>query len=480
MPLLARPGRTILLSLATSLALAGPAVAADTTDPETVINGGPAEGSIVKPQPKFWFHSNEAGAKFQCRLEGSGLWHDCTSGHQVPQQVDMEHTFEVRAVDAAGNWDHTPAKRTYTVDNYKPKVALTGGPADGARTNAATYTFTATDVNLTTVECRVGFAGPWEPCSGAGWTPKLPEGPSTISVRAYDAATWSTTVSRTVVMDTIAPDVTVTVDALSKNPSPTFSFSAPHDGGAAYKFECSLDGSVYFNCTNDLKVSEGMFTPAAMADGKHTMAVAGTDEAGNTTMFGAVVTVVVDTTAPKLAWLAAPEDGSTLAPGPITVHVDGGDAVTVSCAIDDKPIGPCDKPLTTEAPAPGSHSLEVWAVDAAGNGTGLERTFTVKASAADVAPAAVLPATTAGSATGSSAPAAQPPAATAPGTPAATPPVTGSAAPRVAAPAAKRKPRRAASCSRRALRKLKGAKLRKAKRACRAKARARARARARA
>ena len=56
----------------------------------------------------------------------------CTSPHTTAALADGAHSFEVRATDAAGNVDPTPAARTFTVDTAAPETTITAGP--GAET----------------------------------------------------------------------------------------------------------------------------------------------------------------------------------------------------------------------------------------------------------------------------------------------------------------------------------------------------------
>ena len=74
--------------------------------------------------------SSEEGATFECTLDG-GAFAACVSPHEVTGLGDGSHTFEVRAIDAAGNVDPTPASHAWTVDATAPTVVRTG-PADGA------------------------------------------------------------------------------------------------------------------------------------------------------------------------------------------------------------------------------------------------------------------------------------------------------------------------------------------------------------
>ncbi len=87
---------------------------ADTTPPNTTITSGPA-GTISNSSPSFGFSSSEAGSTFQCRLDSS-TWSACSSPRSYSNVLDGQHTFRVRATDAAGNTDTTPATRSFAVE----------------------------------------------------------------------------------------------------------------------------------------------------------------------------------------------------------------------------------------------------------------------------------------------------------------------------------------------------------------------------
>jgi hypothetical protein len=85
----------------------------DTVTPDTAIDSGPS-GTVNTAAASFAFSASEAGASFECRLDG-GAWAGCTSPRAYSGLNDGAHTFEVRARDAAGNTDQTPASRSWTI-----------------------------------------------------------------------------------------------------------------------------------------------------------------------------------------------------------------------------------------------------------------------------------------------------------------------------------------------------------------------------
>jgi hypothetical protein len=86
----------------------------DNTPPETTIDSGPS-GTVSDASANFVFSSNEANSTFECRLDG-GAFGSCTSPKGYSSLSNGSHLFEVRATDAAGNADATPASRSWKVD----------------------------------------------------------------------------------------------------------------------------------------------------------------------------------------------------------------------------------------------------------------------------------------------------------------------------------------------------------------------------
>ena len=101
-------------------------ITVDTTAPDTFIDSGP-EGTVSSTSATFDFSSTEEGVVFECSLDGAAFTR-CTDPVTFTGLADGEHTLEVRARDAAGNVDATPASRTWTVASGGPPD---GGPGDG-------------------------------------------------------------------------------------------------------------------------------------------------------------------------------------------------------------------------------------------------------------------------------------------------------------------------------------------------------------
>jgi hypothetical protein len=102
--------------------LAAPAAYADVTPPDTKISSGPS-GLVDGPDAAFGFSATEAGASFTCSTD-SGPWRPCSSPSTLRRLQGGWHAFQVRATDAAGNTDRSPALRRFGIraDRVPPRV----------------------------------------------------------------------------------------------------------------------------------------------------------------------------------------------------------------------------------------------------------------------------------------------------------------------------------------------------------------------
>jgi hypothetical protein len=102
-------GRSISLNIS-SVTIGSATV--DTTAPDTSLDSSPTNPS--SPDVSFAFSSTEAGSTFECSLDGAAF-SACTSPQAYSGLTSGSHTFDVRAIDPAGNTDLTPASFTWTV-----------------------------------------------------------------------------------------------------------------------------------------------------------------------------------------------------------------------------------------------------------------------------------------------------------------------------------------------------------------------------
>ncbi len=141
------------------------------------------------------------------------------------------------AFDVSDNDGNTAAQETaaFKIDTVPPTLNITS-PAEGYITNNATLPIVGTTNDATsspvTVEISVndGTAQEATVTNGAfSHNVTLTEGSNTVKIVATDAAGKSTTITRTVVLDTIAPVIT----AIKLTPNPV-------DAGATYIVEITV------------------------------------------------------------------------------------------------------------------------------------------------------------------------------------------------------------------------------------------------
>ena len=133
----------------------------DTVTPDTTITSNPSNPSNSANASFSFTGSDPSGsgvAGFECNLDGGGF-SACSSSQSYLGLIDGSHTFQVRAVDAVGNIDATPASFTWIIDSVNPTVTIdqAGAQADPTNTSPINFTvvfsksvsgFTAADVTL--------------------------------------------------------------------------------------------------------------------------------------------------------------------------------------------------------------------------------------------------------------------------------------------------------------------------------------------
>jgi concanavalin A-like lectin/glucanase superfamily protein len=172
----------------------------DLTPPDTAITSGPS-GLEPVASASFTFSSSEADSTFACSLDGAPFA-SCTSPFTAAGLAQSGHIFAVRAIDAAGHPDPTPATRTWSVDTIPPDVMIASGPASGGTSGPRVwFTFSASDGALACSLDGAAFAACTSPAAF-----NLPAGGHELRVRATDAAGNTATVARAWTVVCAAPD----------------------------------------------------------------------------------------------------------------------------------------------------------------------------------------------------------------------------------------------------------------------------------
>ncbi len=342
----------------------------DTIPPDSQItNGPPSFDNSTMVDFTFTGSPITDIARFECALDG-GTFATCTSPSTLTSLVSGLHSFQVRAVDAAGNNDPTPSVRSWTIDTSTPDTMITSGPAEGStQASTATLSFSSPDA-AAVFECSFN-GGPFSACTSPTVFNNLTTGTRTFLVRAKNVTTNvvdPTPASRMWTVDATPP--TVVIDTTPSNPTndatPDFTFSSPATDIAS--FECQIDGVVTFApCTSP-------YVGASTPDGTRTFRVRATDNVGNqgTTSH----TWIIDTVAPTVTITGGPSGTIGTGSGTFTFSTAGFPTGT-DCSMDAAAFTSCTSPYPFSGLADGTHTFVVRATDAAGNSNLDTRMFDV-------------------------------------------------------------------------------------------------------
>lgn len=160
----------------------------DIGDPETTITALPGviQGN-VPATVSFAADVVDPGTRFECALDG-GDWKACTSPTTVTSNREGRHDIRVRAIDAQGNVDPTPATGSWMVDRSPPSTSIRARTPHATSNSVLFVAFTAKDaIAVDHVECRYDKTA-WRTCTSPYRTPKLKAGAHSVSVRAVDTS----------------------------------------------------------------------------------------------------------------------------------------------------------------------------------------------------------------------------------------------------------------------------------------------------
>jgi len=329
----------------------------DLEPPVTTLDEAPAAFSNAG-QATFRFSSNEPGGTFQCRIDDE-VAEACVSPY-ARTLPDGPHSFSVRAIDAAGNADDTPAERVWTIDTLAPDTTLTSGPPTADNSVSATFAFRSAEHNVS-FDCSLDNAG-YLPCtSGSSFGP-VGDGPHSFAVRARDRAgnVDSSPAVYAWTVNTSTPDTQILTGPPQASPttSASFTFFSPDAGGGA-TFTCSLDGAGFTACTSARSYTN-------LSEGNHSFAVRVRDAVGNVDPSPATRSWTVDLTTPNTTISDGPSGATPAASASLSFTANEAD-VTFTCSLDGDAFAECSSPASYDALAQGAHTFSVRATDAAGH-----------------------------------------------------------------------------------------------------------------
>lgn len=321
----------------------------DTAEPDVALTATPVTpGNVARPSFEFTSEADDLD-HFECRVmpaagdpQVAAPWTTCESGDELDALADGDWTFEVRALDTAGNASQA-ATFDFTVDTAAPLVTVTGRPATPGNDATPTFTYAADpSADVDHFECVVAVEGAQsaspEVCAPSGFTaPALEDGSYVFGVTAVDAVgNRSDAALVRFTVDTTAPETTVTDGpaAVIGTGSAAFGFASSESPAT---FECRLSGTGgadWQACADSSKAFSGL------TDGTWTFEVRASDTAGNTDATPATRKVVVNLGLPTIT---AAVSGRT----PATEFGWYRDAVTITYTCDGHGsalVAPCPAP----------------------------------------------------------------------------------------------------------------------------------------
>jgi hypothetical protein len=359
---------------------APPACTPPAPTPATLLDSKPA--SFTKSTDAvFAFHSNPAGASFECRLDRLSF-QDCDSGSVTYAGPLSEgtHNFRVRASNANGAG--APVSFVWTVDLTAPVANITSHPLDPSPGQSASFRYGSNEGG-SKFECRLSpLEAAFTPCDTQ---PKvyssLADGDYEFEVRAIDragnvqpAATAFLWTVDNALLDTTPPDTAI----LSKPPDPSaspvavFTYSSNEPGS---RFQCKLDTGNFNSCPSSGTSYTGL------SSGPHSFQVRAIDASNNVdpTPAGYSFSIVLGD-ASLTATAAAPNGRAPAAAKPNTTiskqaarthdrtptfrFASSRSGATFQCKLDGGPFKTCRSPLTTKTLSYGQHILRVRALSA--------------------------------------------------------------------------------------------------------------------
>lgn len=335
----------------------------DLTPPKTTFTSTPPAftNALIST---FAFKSSEPNSTFTCALD-SGLALPCASPYLTLLLADGPHTLAVRARDAAGNQETEATTYSWTVDTVAPATPRVTSVTPGATVAVSPSEVSGRGEPGSVVRLMIDGAlvGTAEVDVAGQWTVAVPgtlvDGVHFLTASATDAAGNSSlpvTVSFT--LDSTGADTRIVAGPplFSPSSSANFAFTSEHAGAT---FRCNLDALFAAPCTN----------PAAyqgLADGVHVFSVFAVAPNGVPDLTPAVHTWRVDTVAPVASVVTSPPP--VLAGTVASFGFEANEVLaTFQCSVDGLEFQDCLANITLENLAPGTHTLQVRAVDAAGN-----------------------------------------------------------------------------------------------------------------
>lgn len=328
-------------------------------------NNLPQYTNLTNLNINFQVTDNLSGVQLVECKKGQGAFETCTVAMALQALTEGAHTAQIKATDRAGNIS-TPMTLGVTVDLTPPTLQFNSAPSSRTADLNGSFTFSGNDnlSGLDRFECRPSDSSPWVSCTSP-LNQSFSEGNHRFSIRAYDrVGNVSDPIIHSWTIDRSAPSVRITRSPMgySNQQVAQLEFSGVPGGKQIVRFECSLDGAAYANCSSP-------YTTGYLSDGAHRFAVRGYDDVGNVSQ-PAEANWNVDTKAPIASIISGPPNptNNPMASLAFEGSDTGGSGLReLQCQINNSGFSVCTSVRNYIDLADGSYTFQVRAVDNAGN-----------------------------------------------------------------------------------------------------------------
>jgi parallel beta-helix repeat protein len=316
--------------------------------PETFIDAAP-DAATESTTASFQFSSDVPGATFECLLDDALFYVPCDARTTYTGLPLGDHELLVRAVDAAGHADPTPAEHAWEIGELPANVTIEFAPDAETESPSATFEMSA-DEPGTQFECSLD-GSLFSSCRSPVTYDDLAPGEHTFAVRAHsvDPIVPPTVATHTwTVVDQTPPETAIDLAPPAVTAAANASFAFTSEQGAT--FECALDGAAFEPCESPAQYSD-------LDLGEHRFEVRAVDLAGN-----------ADPTPDSHEWTVGARPETTIDRGPesetesttasfaFSSDVAGA---TFECALDGGGFAACSSPHELSDLANGDHVLAV-------------------------------------------------------------------------------------------------------------------------
>jgi|GEM_PF-838779 len=376
----------------------------DTTQPNTVITGGPVASPTNSKVALFTF---SGGVTYKCLLDALPEV-ACGPSQTYTGLAEGTHTLSVTAYSESGVADPTPATRTWVVDTVAPDTSFFNPPESPNNATTVTIEYRSPD-NTATFQCSLnGIDFTSIPCDGTGTGSRtfsgLTSGTRQFHVRAVDPAgnIDPSPVSHTWVVDLDAPaSIVITAPGAGFVNTSRPTIVGTTEAGARVAVTVTPSDPGPTQTLNAVAGPSGAWSvvPTVLSDGGYTLRAVATDAAENTRQSLDVI-ITVDTLPPSRPVLAPSIQGRYFTSMPIslsgtlesTVGLAPGTEVTVyvddSVVLGPTPVDAQGGWSVSFTPSPlqdGFHWVRALSTDPADNVSAFSATLTFHVDLSDPA-----------------------------------------------------------------------------------------------